>query len=623
MKKLTIFIAWAMLVGATAIAQEITSGVPIHARNYWDSQLPLQTWECSATQIGLSNMLEFRDTNGTVNGYVDCHGVIHGGGGGTPGAPNLSIQGNNGGVFAGIPGSVIDFTNGLVTLTPPGNGFALTVNGDSNNHSPILAISNSGAPLGVASFDTNGLNGVEGIYDEFQETDDIGSGTIAYGLLLLGIFPGLNNTGDSFSDIYISSPIEPNPSSQMAGISIADKNVLSVPASLLNAAIIINNQTPGANVFSLKSGTGPASFGDILSPGILTLTTGTSEIAAYGGDGWSFGCSDCDTPTVQGATCTAAGDHAGAYAIAIEGGLACFGLNIGSGSGVTLQTLEVNNASQGLLDFDASSVDAVGLHITFSNPSGGKEVAEITGAYTGTYSGNAATATAFAAVPTGCTGTEFMQSTDASGNATCATPSGGGGSPTLQVAGSDNASQVLLNDVASSTDALGIRLTPTNPSGGIVKYEATGTTGETANEFLATPNGSTGALALRAIVAADLPAALANSTSINGTAIPASATLERVYNSGSKTLSTAALAPGQCNLDTVTVAGATTSMRATASTNQDLTTVTGFVSSSNGVLTIYPPYVTAGQWNIKTCNNTNINPLTPGAVTILWTVLTP
>lgn len=48
---------------------------------------------------------------------------------------------------------------------------------------------------------------------------------------------------------------------------------------------------------------------------------------------------------------------------------------------------------------------------------------------------------------------------------------------------------------------------------------------QTANYFWAAPNGSSGAPTFRAIVAADLPTALASSTSVNGTSIPSSATL--------------------------------------------------------------------------------------------------
>jgi hypothetical protein len=49
---------------------------------------------------------------------------------GAPGAPNLSIQGNDGGTFTGVPGSTIDFTNGLITLAPTGTGTALSLYSD-------------------------------------------------------------------------------------------------------------------------------------------------------------------------------------------------------------------------------------------------------------------------------------------------------------------------------------------------------------------------------------------------------------------------------------------------------------------------------------------------------------
>ena len=73
----------------SARAQEITTGVPIHPHPYSDD-LPLQTWECSTPQVTAgTHMLEFRDTDGTVTGYVDCHGNISGSGGGS-----VSVNGN-------------------------------------------------------------------------------------------------------------------------------------------------------------------------------------------------------------------------------------------------------------------------------------------------------------------------------------------------------------------------------------------------------------------------------------------------------------------------------------------------------------------------------------------------
>jgi hypothetical protein len=51
----------------------------------------------------------------------------------TPGGSSGNVQGNNAGVFGGLPGSVIDFTNGLLALATVGFGVALSVTGDSSS----------------------------------------------------------------------------------------------------------------------------------------------------------------------------------------------------------------------------------------------------------------------------------------------------------------------------------------------------------------------------------------------------------------------------------------------------------------------------------------------------------
>ena len=49
-------------------------------------------------------------------------------GGGSPGGSNGQLQGNDNGDFGGVPGSVCDFTNGLLTLAPPeGNSGSATL----------------------------------------------------------------------------------------------------------------------------------------------------------------------------------------------------------------------------------------------------------------------------------------------------------------------------------------------------------------------------------------------------------------------------------------------------------------------------------------------------------------
>ena len=52
--------------------------------------------------------------------------------GGAAGLPLNSLQGNNAGKLQGLPGSSIDFTNGLLGLAPPGTGTAESVTGDAH-----------------------------------------------------------------------------------------------------------------------------------------------------------------------------------------------------------------------------------------------------------------------------------------------------------------------------------------------------------------------------------------------------------------------------------------------------------------------------------------------------------
>lgn len=50
--------------------------------------------------------------------FAQVFSAVSGGGGGTPGSPSGSVQGNNGGSFAGIPNSTINFTSGATQLLP-------------------------------------------------------------------------------------------------------------------------------------------------------------------------------------------------------------------------------------------------------------------------------------------------------------------------------------------------------------------------------------------------------------------------------------------------------------------------------------------------------------------------
>ena len=50
----------------------------------------------------------------------------------------------------------------------------------------------------------------------------------------------------------------------ITGIHIQDQNP-NGPASSINAGILVDNQTPGANVYAIKTGLGPVDFGDTVN----------------------------------------------------------------------------------------------------------------------------------------------------------------------------------------------------------------------------------------------------------------------------------------------------------------------------------------------------------------------
>lgn len=90
--------------------------------------------------------------------------------------------------------------------------------------------------------------------------------------------------------------------------------------------------------------------------------------------------------------------------------------------------------------------------------------------------------------------------------------------------------------------------------------------------------------------------------------------------SGATAMGTGAISSATCaTVVTATATGTATTDVLTVSFNGDPTAVTGYVPSTNGILTIYP-YPTSNTANFKVCNSTSAS-VTPGALTLNWRVV--
>lgn len=112
----------------------------------------------------------------------------------------------------------------------------------------------------------------------------------------------------------------------------------------------------------------------------------------------------------------------------------------------------------------------------------------------------------------------------------------------------------------------------------------------------------------------------ATATSINGSTIPASATLTQTIASGTSALGTGAISSGACaTVVTTTATGTATTDVVPWGFNADPTSTTGYSPTVNGMLTIIA-YPTTNNVNFKVCNNTSAS-ITPGAVTLNWRIV--
>ena len=229
---------------------------------------------------------------------------VGGGGGACAGSANQLLFTPDGLACDGIPGSVVDGTNGLVSLlslTSVGTTLSVTA-GPGKDAVDVFSLGNEeNATLYVIS-DPPEQNPSQAGEFEGSSIDNVGAGVPAIALGASAQLTGINATGDNELAIEASitnswtggNPVETTaimialqanpdgfPALISTGLHISDENANGHPASSTNAAILLDSQTPGPNVYSIKTEAGPVDFGDIISPGILTLADGLAEITTF------------------------------------------------------------------------------------------------------------------------------------------------------------------------------------------------------------------------------------------------------------------------------------------------------------------------------------------------------
>ena len=322
-----------------------------------------------------------------TNNATPCfNGFTSGGGGGScPGVGANELQGNNGGVCGGVPGSTIDFTSGQIMLAALTADPVLLVSSQQGNDaidaeslgnedaSTIFVYSNAVTNPGTSSRALNVASEAE---------DDTGAGAGSFAQVIVGDLFGANATGTltvldiaagqnwtggtplSSIGINIAPSGSPGgfPAGTVSGISVGDQNVGDQAASTLNAAVSIQPQTAGPTVYGINDANGLFTFQGWNSPETDTLANLTTESASLPAEGFQKLCSDCDTPAYAGAACTTSGDMAGAVAVYIQNALYCYGKTATAPSGApggSPTQIQYNNAGA-FGGIAGSAVDALG-----------------------------------------------------------------------------------------------------------------------------------------------------------------------------------------------------------------------------------------------------------------------
>ena len=242
-------------------------------------------------------------------------------GGGAPGGATNTLQFNLGdGDFGGVPNSVVDPSTGDVVLNSnvaiispdaSGPGQTLLVLQDPNGNNAIYVYGQSGTTSdALALFESwnNTQSGEPIVALEASAIffDDTGSGHNAIAASIGVAIEGSVIDTDSIASLAVGTAVD-NPatgtaafidwiligapeihatiaSNEVAGIHIEDLAGYTTP---LQSAILINNQTGG---YAIKTGLGPASFGDVVSiKGLPALSALVGTTGAIGGSALTLG----------------------------------------------------------------------------------------------------------------------------------------------------------------------------------------------------------------------------------------------------------------------------------------------------------------------------------------------
>lgn len=243
---------------------------------------------------------------------------------------------------------------------------------------------------------------------------------------------------------------------------------------------------PGVGLTSSYSGSGSSG-----SPYIATLTLANPSASTLGGiqsfaavtHNWIRQISTSGVVTASQPASTDLSDYgtipnaALANASVTINGTA---VALGASGNIPIQTNGSNNTSMAGLNMKPSTVNAVGLTVTPTNPGTNQETFEITG---GTYTGTASKATQLASTPSQCSSPQLATGIAANGNANCTTNVVANSSTTVSAftmaANSCYSGAGVLNTATSVsmsgvTTAASFVFTPTSDVSGITGWGATG-----------------------------------------------------------------------------------------------------------------------------------------------------